>query len=54
MHSKSASEKTGPSQMGRGGSYARSSEAPDTRGIQASGDAADGPTPTRLATRRAF
>jgi hypothetical protein len=34
------------------GPDARSSEAPNTRGIQASGDAADGPEPARTATRR--
>ncbi len=34
------------------GPDARSSEAPNTRGIQASGDAADGPESTRAATRR--
>jgi len=50
----SVSGKAGPSQMGRGGADARSSEAPNTGGIQASGDAAAGPTPTRLATRRPF
>lgn len=38
--------------MGAAGSDARSSEAPDTRSIQASGDAADGPAPPILATRR--
>ena len=34
------------------GTDARSSEAPNTRGIQASGDAAAGPEPARTATRR--
>jgi hypothetical protein len=38
---KSVSEKAGPSQMGRGGADARSSEAPNTGSIQASGDAED-------------
>jgi hypothetical protein len=53
---KSVSEKAGPSQTGRGGADASSSEAPNTGNIQASGDAAADPTPTptRLATRRAF
>ena len=38
--------------MGAAGSDARSSEAPNTSGIQASGDAADGPAPPVSATRR--
>ena len=40
--SKSVSEKSGPSQAGRGGPDARSSEAPNTGSIQASGDASAG------------